>query len=279
MKRTNAPSEREVKKLFALSGNQCAFPDCLTAIVQPSGTVTGKICHIRARSPEGPRYDPAQTDKERHDFANLILLCSVHHDIVDNEPKRFTVEVLQEMKEVHERNKNTGVSHNDVRLARRLMESYLHIAASGYAQVMVDSPGAIQTRSVTIKTTSKKATVPLPPDAIGSCIEMRSYVEYLIRRYINWRMRGTKSGIDKRPFQPSMIHNLIQRNFGSRANLVPQNRFEELVEFMQKAIDGTIIGRSNCSNHVHNYHSFEEHLEQVRGNKRTPEEGISSRVS
>jgi hypothetical protein len=155
----------------------------------------------------------------------------------------------------------------------------MHIAASGDSQVMVGSPGAIQAKSVTIKTTSKKASIPLPPNAIGSCIEMRSYVEYLIKRYIDWRMRGTKSGIDKRPFHPSMIQKLIERTFGARANLVPQNRFEEFVEFMQEAIDGTIIGRSNCRNHVHNYHSFEEHLEQVRGNKRTPEEGISSRVS
>src|SRR6202035_809818 len=114
--------------------------------------VTGRICHIKARKPGGPRYDVGQTDEERHAFDNLILLCSVHHDLVDDQVGTYTVDLLKEMKEIHERNGNIELTQADAVLARRLLDSYLHIEASGEAQVMVGSPGGIQAKNVTIKT-------------------------------------------------------------------------------------------------------------------------------
>lgn len=267
-KARKGPTDSALKRLFALSRNRCAFPSCATAIVQPaSGTVTGKVCHIKARSPRGPRFDSGQTEEERHAFSNLILLCSVHHDIVDAEPEKFTVELLQEMKEMHERDGDIELSVDGAKLARRLIESYIHIEASGEAQVMVASPGGIQAKHVTIKTSRKKVAVPLPPDAIGANIEMRSYTEYLIKRYIEWRLAGVESGKDKRRFHPSMIHQLIEREFGARANLIPQTEFERLVTFLQNAIDGTVQGRIKGAYGVRSFHSYVEHLEKLRGNK------------
>ncbi len=62
-------------------------------------SVKARICHIRARSPKGPRYDADMTDKERFDFDNLILLCPNHHVRIDDlEPEVFTVEMLTKMK-------------------------------------------------------------------------------------------------------------------------------------------------------------------------------------
>jgi hypothetical protein len=61
------PALKTVKTLFALSRNECAFPGCPAPIVESeSETITGVICHINARSPDGPRYDPAQTDDARN---------------------------------------------------------------------------------------------------------------------------------------------------------------------------------------------------------------------
>ena len=157
-----APTERIVKKLFALSGNRCAFPKCPTAIVQrESETVTGKICHIKARSPKGRRYDPAQTEEERHGFANLILLCGVHHDIADD-PSRseeFTVKALAIMKEKHERNGLIELSQSDARLACKLLESHLQIVANEEAQIIVGSPGATQKKKVSNKKTTKTTLI------------------------------------------------------------------------------------------------------------------------
>lgn len=227
--------------------------------------MTGEICHIRARSPGGPRYDTTQTDEQRHAFENLVLFCSVHHKIVDDQPAKFTAELLQDMKEMHERDGSIELTHGDAQLARRLLDSYVQIVASGEAQVMVASPGGIQAKNLTIKTSRKTLPIPLPPDAIGSNIAMRSYAEYLVKRYIDWRLKGVESGKDRRRFHPSMAHQLVERNFGARTYLVPQARFHDLVRFLQDVIDGTIEGRIKCSHGVRNYHSFEEHLSQLRG--------------
>ena len=99
----SGPTTATIKRLFAVSGNQCTFPDCPHPLVDPpSGKVVGRICHIKARSEGGPRYDLGQSDKERHGFDNLILLCPSHHDVIDADLKTYTVGKLLEIKRVHE---------------------------------------------------------------------------------------------------------------------------------------------------------------------------------
>ena len=93
------PSTRTVKRLFAVSGNKCAFPDCRTPLVDAAGgSVLGEICHIKGEKPGAARYDAAQTNKERQDFDNLILLCGVHHKIIDDNEQVYSVEKLREWK-------------------------------------------------------------------------------------------------------------------------------------------------------------------------------------
>jgi len=90
-----------VKRLFALSGNRCAFPKCESPLVQ-SGSIVGVVCHIKADSPGGPRYDTEQTDNERHAFENLLLMCGVHHKVIDDDEGSYTVARLLAIKEAHE---------------------------------------------------------------------------------------------------------------------------------------------------------------------------------
>lgn len=97
------PSVATVKRLFAVSGNRCAFPGCTIPLVdEASGKVTGRVCHIRAAKVEGPRYDPSQKEVERYDFANLVLLCPIHHDVVDADLNAYSVDRLLQMKATHE---------------------------------------------------------------------------------------------------------------------------------------------------------------------------------
>ncbi|MDB5804864.1 MAG: hypothetical protein JWN73_2186 [Betaproteobacteria bacterium] len=95
------PSEATTKRLFAKSGNQCAFPKCNHQLVVDN-SVVGVICHIKAASANGPRYDKDQAPAERHEFANLIILCPIHHKVIDDDPESFTVERLTRMKVSHE---------------------------------------------------------------------------------------------------------------------------------------------------------------------------------
>ncbi|WP_157106618.1 HNH endonuclease [Nocardia arthritidis] len=98
------PRDTTIRRLFALSMNQCAFPGCSTSIVDETGTIVGRVCHIRAQSAGGPRYDPSQTDEQRHDLDNLILMCATHHAVIDDWDNlaTFTVEYLVEIKRTHE---------------------------------------------------------------------------------------------------------------------------------------------------------------------------------
>lgn len=67
-----------------------------------SGKVTGKICHIKGCRPNSPRYDPSQSEEERHGFANLLLMCPIHHDVIDDDPDSYSVERLRSIKQRHE---------------------------------------------------------------------------------------------------------------------------------------------------------------------------------
>ncbi len=100
-KEPSVPTDATVKRLYAQSGNLCAFPACRVRIVQDA-IMVGAICHIRAASPLGPRYDAGQTNAERHGEDNLILLCANHHRLVDGDVKAYPAEQLQGMKARHQ---------------------------------------------------------------------------------------------------------------------------------------------------------------------------------
>lgn len=95
--------------LYADSGNECAFPGCGAVLVKPGeGTGRavniGQAAHIVASSRQGPRGGVPLLDDERDIRAsNRILLCPTHHADVDKQPLVYTVAVLRQIKEDHER--------------------------------------------------------------------------------------------------------------------------------------------------------------------------------
>ena len=90
-----------LKRLFGLSGNQCAFPGCIKTLVNTINAKDSNICHIEAANKGGERYNFLMTDEQRADYSNLIVLCVQHHDET-NDIEKYTVEVLQNMKQKHE---------------------------------------------------------------------------------------------------------------------------------------------------------------------------------
>jgi hypothetical protein len=66
------------------------------------GKVTGRICHIKGAKPGSARYDEDQNDKDRHGFQNLILMCPIHHDVIDADEIAYPVERLIKLKEDRE---------------------------------------------------------------------------------------------------------------------------------------------------------------------------------
>jgi TPR repeat protein len=65
--------------------------------------VVSEVAHIVAESPAGPRGDSPLSEPERNHYENLILLCNVHHQLIDSQPATYTVEWLMEIKHEHER--------------------------------------------------------------------------------------------------------------------------------------------------------------------------------
>jgi len=113
-------SDKTLKRLFALSGNVCAFPGCSKRMVNHRNAKDSNICHIEAANEGGERYNPNMTDEQRADYQNLILLCVQHHDETNN-VILYTVERLKEMKKNHESqllneriNKNPSMLKNTI---------------------------------------------------------------------------------------------------------------------------------------------------------------------
>ena len=107
------PTHPTVKRLFALSGNRCAFPKCPTVLATQTGVMVGEICHIRGKKSGAARFDATQSNSERHKFENLILLCNVHHKVVDDDQRTYSVETLTRMKKDHEGKHNAEILVDD----------------------------------------------------------------------------------------------------------------------------------------------------------------------
>jgi len=99
-------TDKTRKVLWGRSGNLCAF--CKAHLVVDasevdSESVVGDECHIISGAPNGPRHDPALALGEIDGLANLILLCRIHHKLVDDQPETFTASTLRQLKANHEK--------------------------------------------------------------------------------------------------------------------------------------------------------------------------------
>lgn len=131
-----------VRKLDTLSGNQCYSPDCEKFLIAKDGeTITSKICHIEAASPNGARYNSSMNDDERRHFNNLILLCDECHLIIDNKinESKYPVLLLQEWKRSHESKRLEKLNSNP---------SLLKIAINAIAEANFETSEAIDSSSL-----------------------------------------------------------------------------------------------------------------------------------
>lgn len=105
----------DLKRLFALSGCECANPACTNKLIAKDyNSILGEICHIEAASSDGPRFNPNQTDDERRSFDNLILLCESCHKIIDNKDNetKYSVDLLKKWKKNHQEKVLNSINGN-----------------------------------------------------------------------------------------------------------------------------------------------------------------------
>jgi hypothetical protein len=84
-------------------GLRCSNPNCRVLTAGPNSfedkaTNIGVAAHITAASFKGPRYDTSMTPIERSSIRNGIWLCQSCAKLVDNDPSRYTVQLLLKWK-------------------------------------------------------------------------------------------------------------------------------------------------------------------------------------
>ena len=100
----NTRKEIPQRTKFALWGKAAGCCElCTTPLWEDNQYhLTGNFsnfAHIRAYSPNGPRYDSSlDTPEKKNDIDNLMLLCQSCHKVIDDNPDEYSVERLQEEK-------------------------------------------------------------------------------------------------------------------------------------------------------------------------------------
>lgn len=84
------------------------MPDCRMELVMDASetddeSLVGEECHIIAKSPDWSRGDASYPEDRIDKYANLILVCRIHHKLIDDQPATYPVAKLREMKSVHEK--------------------------------------------------------------------------------------------------------------------------------------------------------------------------------
>lgn len=113
------------------AGGICSNPDCRKPTIGPSSAdknnsrVVGVAAHIRGA--KGPRYDPTQTEEERHSIENGIWLCEQCGSFVDKgEGIEFPVSRLEAWKEWRELTARENLEQTAADLQRRVLRTVIY---------------------------------------------------------------------------------------------------------------------------------------------------------
>lgn len=250
------PTQTTIKRLFALSGNHCAFPGCSTHVVDFStGSVIGEICHIKARNPGGVRFDPNQTDTERNAFGNLLLLCPNHHKEIDSSADCYTASMLYGMKETHEAAFGRTDFNGSEKIAKVLIHNLSSLNVDKNTTISANKIGSVQAETVNIRTGSKTIKINPSPGTIGADITQSKYISHLISRYNDFA-----KGEPGRTFSHGAISKNIEKEFGTRWQLVSSEKFEALCRYLQGRINKTRLAKINNSKGYKSFSTYDEYI-------------------
>lgn len=105
---TQGVSARTRAALWAKAAGRCQYTGCNKPLLYDHISCAedrnfGFVAHIVAATPTGPRGDPVRSPLLVDDVSNLMLLCHVHHKLIDvDEPRQHPEDRLIDMKRRHE---------------------------------------------------------------------------------------------------------------------------------------------------------------------------------
>ena len=182
------------------------------------------------------------SDRTNNAVENLILVCASCHT-------KITAGVI---------------STADVMLKKRQL---FFVLQSAKATKTPRISGAVVDRTINTGTINQTVNnfgkgrapkVHYPPDTIGSDALRKNYVDYLLKRYFDFRKADASYG-SHRPFSYAEIHKSIERESGAKTFFTLLSRFDGLTRYLQARIDRTIQCKRNRSRGAACYKSFAEY--------------------
>jgi HNH endonuclease len=180
---------------------------------------------------------------------NLILVCATCHDKIEGGEIRHS-SVLATKAQLTGRTATSAPALNGSNVVN------IHGGNSGVVA------NVIQTAEVRITGRRRAPRIEAPPDVIGADGDKRSYAKHLIDRYLEFKRAEVGAAM-----KYSIIYTAIKREFGSKWDFVSLARFDDLVTFLQKRIDQTVLGRNLRSQGRGTYSTFEEYVATRRGTR------------
>lgn len=107
-----------------------------------------------------------------------------------------------------------------------------------------------------------KPKIELPEGALGRDLFRKNYINYLIKRYGDWKQIELNKK-EERFNWASWNKSIMNRYKASGINYIPFCCFDELVAYLKGRIDRTIMGRTRTAYGKRNYSDFEEHAKGV----------------
>ncbi|MEU0722855.1 hypothetical protein [Streptomyces sp. NPDC006140] len=132
-------SNAAIAALMTLSRGGCYAPGCgvpTVRMIDGEPVLNLDIAHIRALKPDGKRFTASWSVEKRNSFANLLLLCNVHHKRIDGKGgEKYTVEILEGWKSSREADGQAALAGLNGLTEERLAEM-IYEAQEAYVERM-----------------------------------------------------------------------------------------------------------------------------------------------
>lgn len=102
-----------------------------------------------------------------------------------------------------------------------------------------------------------KPKLELPDGALGKDLLKKNYIDHLKKRYGDFKQTELTRKGEKFNWG-GFTKSLSDRYKSAGINYIDVRHFDDLVSYLQKRIDGTIMGKVNKSKGIKNYSTFEE---------------------
>lgn len=105
--------DKTKKTLAKRAAESCSNPKCPQTTSGPhtdpdKAVNLGEAAHIRGALPGTARYDPLMTAAQRRDISNGIWLCRTCAGLIDRDPSKYPVDLLNQWKMEHEHRISQG---------------------------------------------------------------------------------------------------------------------------------------------------------------------------